>query len=231
MADLVDLERHLGIEFDQPDLLRGALVHRSFVAEHSEAVHNERLEFLGDAVLQLVVTVYLFENHSQLSEGEMAKVRAGLVNGVELAEVARELELGEHLVLGRGELASGGREKESILADAMEAVIAAIYLDQGLEGARRFVLGRWAHRLEARVAAPGKRDYKTRLQEVLARDGRQPRYSISEEGPDHHKVFTATVEVEGEIVGRGTGRSKKEAEQRAAARAIEHGAEGMSSLG
>ena len=221
MADMADLEQSLGATFENPDYLRAALVHRSYVAEHPQAKHNERMEFLGDAVLQLVVTVYLFENHPDLAEGEMAKVRAGLVNGIELADVAREVELGSHLVLGRGELASGGQEKESILADAMEAVIAAIYLDQGFEGARRFILERWAGRIEARVAAPGKRDYKTRLQEVLAQAGNRPRYRIAERGPDHDKIFIALVEVDGDIVGEGTGRSKKEAEQNAAARALE----------
>ena len=224
MAQLADLEGLLGIRFDRPNYLLVALVHRSYVAEHDDAVHNERLEFLGDAVLQMVVTAYLFEHHPELSEGEMAKVRAGLVNGVELAEIAREVELGEHLLLGRGEEASGGREKESILADAMEAVIAAIYLDQGLEGARRFILDRWANRVDARVAAPGRRDYKTRLQEVLAQAAQRPRYRITEQGPDHDKTFTASVEVDGRIVGEGTGRSKKEAEQKAAARALERGA-------
>ena len=221
MDGLDNLQRQLGIQFDQLDRLHSALVHRSYVAEHAAADHNERMEFLGDAVLQLIVTVYLFENHPELSEGEMAKVRAGLVNGVELAEVAREVALGDHLVLGRGEEASGGRQKESILADAMEAVIAAIYLDQGWEGARTFVLERWADRIEARVAAPGRRDYKTRLQEDLARDGLRPRYRVIDQGPDHDKVFTATVEVDGDIIGKGAGRSKKEAEQDAAARALE----------
>jgi ribonuclease-3 len=221
MADLRDLERRLGISFDRPDHLRAALVHRSFVAEHASASHNERMEFLGDAVLQLIVTAYLFDNHPELSEGEMAKVRAGLVNGVELAEIAREIVLGDHLVLGRGEEASGGRQKESILADAMEAVIAAIYLDHGMEGARTFILGRWADRIEARVAAPGKRDYKTRLQEDLAQDGLRPQYRVADQGPDHDKIFTATVEIDGDIVGEGSGRSKKEAEQSAAKRALD----------
>ena len=221
MDALADLQRHLGKAFNRPDYLRAALVHRSFVAEHAEADHNERMEFLGDAVLQLVVTVYLFDHHPELSEGEMAKVRAGIVNGMELAEIAREIALGDHLVLGRGEEASGGREKESILADAMEAVIAAIYLDQGLEGARTFILERWADRLEARVAAPGKLDFKTRFQEALAQDGREPQYRITEKGPDHDKVFTARVEVDRQVVGEGTGRSKKEAEQNAAAQALE----------
>jgi ribonuclease-3 len=223
VAGLADLERYLGAAFEDRNRLRAALVHRSFVAEHAGADHNERLEFLGDAVLQLVVTVYLFEHHPELAEGEMAMVRSGLVNGVELADVAREIELGSHLYLGRGELASGGSDKESILADAMEAVIAALYLDQGFEGARRFILERWADRIEARVAAPGKRDYKTRLQEVLAQVGSLPRYRITEEGPDHDKTFSAVVEVNGGVVGEGTGRSKKEAEQNAAARALESG--------
>ncbi len=221
MAELADLAGNLNLTFGDLDLLRAALVHRSYVAEHSEATHNERMEFLGDAVLQLVITLYLYENHPELSEGEMAKVRAGLVNGLELAEVAREVEIGSHLVLGRGEEASGGRDKESILADAMEAVIAAIYLDKGMEAAGRFILDRWAQRIEARIAAPGKRDYKTRLQEELARDGKRPRYRVTDEGPDHNKVFTATVEVEGEVAGQGTGRSKKEAEQNAAASALD----------
>ena len=131
MVDLADLLRNLGIRFENLEHLRAALVHRSYVAEYHDADHNERMEFLGDAVLQMVITEYLFEHHPELAEGEMAKVRAGLVNGIELADVAREVELGEHLVLSRGERASGGQDKESILADAMEAVIAAIYLDQG----------------------------------------------------------------------------------------------------
>lgn len=222
MTDPADLERLLGVRFNDRDRLEAALVHRSYVAERPGTEHNERMEFLGDAVLQFVVTRYLFDLHPELSEGEMAKVRAGVVNGGELAAVAREIELGRHLILGRGEETSGGRQKESILADAMEAVIAAIYLDRGLEGADRFILGRWSDRLEARVAAPGKRDYKTRLQEVLAQSGRSPDYRVSDQGPDHDKVFTAVVEVEGVIVGEGTGRSKKEAEQNAAARALEH---------
>lgn len=221
MADLAELEEQLGCRFADPDLLRAALIHRSYVAEHPDAEHNERMEFLGDAVLQLVVTVYLFDHHPELSEGEMAKVRAGLVNGIELAAVGREIGLGDYMVLGRGEEASGGRDKESILADAMEAVLAAIYIDQGIEQARRFILQRWAERLEDRVAAPGGRDFKTRLQELLAQDGKRPRYRVDEEGPDHDKLFTATVEVEGSVVGRGSGRSKKEAEQRAASRALD----------
>lgn len=221
MAEVADLADKLNIAFRDLDHLRDALIHRSFVAEHEEASHNERMEFLGDAVLQLVITVYLYENHPELSEGEMAKVRAGLVNRVELAEVAREVGLGDHLVLGRGEEVSGGRTKESILADAMEAVIAAIYLDQDIAAAGRFILDRWSRRIEARIAAPGSRDYKTRLQEKLARDGRRPRYRVTDEGPDHDKLFTAIVEVDGRVVGEGIGRSKKEAEQSAAARALE----------
>lgn len=216
-----DLEEALGCRFENPAALEAALVHRSYVAEHPDAEANERMEFLGDAVLQLIVTAYLFEHHPDLSEGEMAKVRAGLVNGRELAAVAREIGLGRHLKLGRGEEASGGRDKESILADALEAVIAAVYLEMGIEPARRFVLERWAQRVEDRVAAPGRRDYKTRLQEILAAGGRRPVYRVVERGPDHDKLFTATVEVRGETVGRGTGRSKKEAEQAAAAEALE----------
>jgi ribonuclease-3 len=221
MAHLAELAEKLKVSFSDLNQLQAALIHRSFVAEHPEALHNERMEFLGDAVLQLVITLYLFDNHPELSEGEMAKVRAGLVNRAELAEVAREISVGDHLVLSRGEEASGGRTKESILADAMEAVIAAIFLDQGFASAGGFILERWAQRIEARIAAPGRRDFKTRLQEELARDGNRPRYRVTDEGPDHDKTFTATVEVDGRIVGEGTGRSKKEAEQSAAASALE----------
>lgn len=221
MVELADLAKELNVTFNDLDHLRAALIHRSYVAEHPASAHNERMEFLGDAVLQLVITVYLYDHHPESAEGEMAKVRAGLVNRVELAEVAREVGIGDHLVLGRGEEVSGGRAKDSILADAMEAVIAAIYLDQGLEAAARFVLDRWAGRIEARIAAPGKRDFKTRLQEDLAQNGSRPRYRVTDEGPDHDKVFTAVVEVDGEVAGTGSGRSKKEAEQQAAARALE----------
>lgn len=220
MPALEQLAGAIGYGFEDPMHLQTALVHRSFVAENTEHADNERHEFLGDAVLQLVVTDFLFRSFPELPEGKMAKVRAACVNRDVLADVARTLELGEYLHMGRGEIASGGRTKDSILADAMEAVIAAVYLDGGIEATRRMVLTLWEPIIVSRAVEPGRRDYKTRLQEVLAATGQRPAYSVSEEGPDHAKRFTAQVAVNGGVLGSGAGRSKKEAEQAAAEQAL-----------
>jgi ribonuclease-3 len=217
----VDLETALGHRFANRALLDASLVHRSHTAEHPDEPDNERLEFLGDAVLQLVVTDFLYANHGELREGQMAKVRAACVNRDELAAIARSIGLGEHLQLGVGEQQSGGRNKSSILADSMEAVIAAVYLDAGLEAARRCILGLWTDLIEAKALSPGRRDFKTRLQEALAAEGRRPIYVVEGTGPDHDRRFEASVEVEGTVLGVGQGRSKKEAEQEAARVAIE----------
>ncbi len=220
MSALDEFEEALGYRFSNKDLLRQAMVHRSYVAEWPEDDSNERFEFLGDTILQLVVTDFIFKEYPELPEGELAKIRAASVNREVLHEVASELGLGVHLLLGKGEESSGGRDKASILADAMEAVLAAVYLDGGLAVCRRLILQIWEARIRQRSSAPGRRDYKTRLQEALARTGVRPRYKLSSDGPDHEKVFTAAVTVEGEVRGRGKGRSKKEAEQEAAARAL-----------
>ncbi len=221
MADDLDaVELRLGHRFADAALLRLALVHRSFASEYEGEVTNERLEFLGDAVLSLTVAEELYRSWD-LSEGEMAKVRAAVVNEASLAAVARGLGLGEALLLGKGEEASGGRSKASILADAMEAVLGAVFLDGGLDAARRLVRQRWGELLAARADAPGRLDYKTRLQEVLARDGRVPEYEVEGEGPDHAMTFTAQVRIGGEVVSSGSGSSKKRAEQDAARRALE----------
>jgi ribonuclease III len=194
-----------------------ALAHRSWCAENPGTPSNERLEFLGDAVLGLVVTNHLFLSYPDYPEGELAKVRAAVVSSVSLAEVAKELGLGEHLLLGKGEDASGGREKRSILADAVEAVIGAVYLDQGWDVAEDLILGVMGDRLAEAAAGPGGHDYKTRLQELTVRvlDG-IPRYEIDDHGPDHAKRFDAKVFVGETIYGHGDGRSKKQAEQAAA---------------
>jgi ribonuclease-3 len=168
-------------------------------------------------VLGLVVTDHLFRTYPDLPEGELAKVRASLVNSEALAEVAAGLSLGSALLLGKGEAASGGREKPSILADAMEAVIGAVYIDGGWEAAVALVMGLLADRIEEAAAGPGGQDYKTRLQELAARQFEQlPRYEVTDEGPDHAKRFFATVYLGGVDHGRGEGRSKKQAEQAAA---------------
>jgi ribonuclease-3 len=183
----------------------------------SHSGSNERLEFLGDAVLGLVVTDHLFVTYPTMAEGELAKVRASVVNSEALAEVAVSLGLGASLLLGKGEDASGGREKSSILADAMEAVIGAVYLDGGWAAAAPLVMQLLGERIEEAAAGPGGQDYKTRLQELAAREFDQlPRYEVSDDGPDHAKRFFATVLVEGVPRGRGEGRSKKHAEQGAA---------------
>jgi ribonuclease-3 len=211
------LAERLGRRFLDPDLLLRALAHRSWCAETEGAASNERLEFLGDAVLGLVVTDHLFRAYPDLPEGELAKVRSSLVNSEALAEVAGNLDVGDALLLGKGEGASGGREKPSILADAMEAVIGAVYLDGGWEAAAQLVLGLLAERIEEAAAGPGGQDYKTRLQELAARRFEQlPRYEVDDEGPDHAKRFFARVYLTGKLAGRGEGRSKKQAEQAAA---------------
>ncbi len=211
------LERTLGVRFARPELLEAALTHRSYAFEQGTPVNNERLEFLGDAVLGLVVTDLAYREFPEMSEGELAKLRAAIVNMGALAEVARDLGLGDHVRLGRGEEMSGGRGKASILADALEAVLGAIYLDLGLEVARGLIERLFRPRMIAYVRGEGERDFKTMLQELASQDLRAlPEYRITERGPDHEKEFTATVHLAGRAWGTGVGRSKKEAEQQAA---------------
>ncbi len=216
-----DLEAALGYDFADAELLTAALVHRSYSSENVSVPDNERLEFLGDAVLQLVVTEFLFENHSDLAEGEMAKVRAACVNRGVLADLAGALGVGVHVVMSAGEELSGGRSKPSILADAMEAILASIYLDGGLQAAREVIHLHWADLIRAKAEDPGRRDFKTRLQERVAADGLRPEYLVTGTGPDHERQFAAVVLIDGMETGRGTGRSKKEAEQAAAQAALE----------
>ncbi len=199
-----------------------ALTHRSFAFEHDSERNNERLEFLGDAVLGLVVTDLAFRRFPELSEGDLAKLRAATVNMTILAEVAQQVGLGQELLLGKGEEQSGGREKASILGDALEAVIGAIYLDRGVEAVIRLVEQLFWPRMVMYVDGGGERDYKTGLQELAARDpGWVPQYRVDERGPDHAKEFTATVFLGRTAYGTGRGRSKKEAEQEAARTAHE----------
>lgn len=215
--DRARCEERLGWSFRDPQLFDQALAHRSWCAEHPEDASNERLEFLGDAVLGLVVTDHVYAAYPELQEGELAKVRASVVNAEVLAEVAIEVELGPCLRLGKGEDASGGRHKTSILADALEAVIAAVYLDGGIEAARNTVMRLFGARIAGAADGPGGDDYKTRLQELAAqRFDRLPRYSVESEGPDHAKRFYATVTLGGQPRGYGEGGSKKQAEQAAA---------------
>lgn len=214
-----ELATALGVTVDET-LLTQALTHRSYAYENGGLPTNERLEFLGDAVLGIVVTEYLYATYPDLSEGHLAKLRAAVVNAKACADVARSVDLGSFLLLGRGEESSGGRDKSSILADTLEAVIGAVHVSIGLDAAAQLV-HRFFDPLVAEAAALGAGlDWKTSLQELSASLGRGvPVYLVSDSGPDHDKWFTAKVQLGDEVFGYGEGRNKKEAEQQAAATA------------
>ena len=221
IAPLESLDDTLGVAFSDPAMREAALTHRSFAFEQGLTVTNERLEFLGDSVLGLVVTDMAYAEHPDMPEGALAKLRAAIVNMTALAEVARSLRLGDLVLLGKGEEQSGGRDKSSILADALEAVFGAVYLDRGLAVATELIERLFRPRMQAYVRGEGDRDYKTILQELASQALRSmPDYRLEERGPDHEKEFTATVHLGGESMGTGMGRSKKEAEQRAAQEAF-----------
>jgi len=212
-----ELERTLGMRFRDPALLRLALTHRSHAFEAGGLPTNERLEFLGDSVLGLVVTDRIFRSLPEAPEGRLAKIRAAAVNTRSLADVARGLGVGAEVLLGRGEELSGGRDKDSILADTLEAIIGAAYLDGGMDVAMDLVERLFRDLLSEIVDRRGSLDHKTSLQELAAAGvGSVPVYAVTDEGPDHNKAFTAQVEIDGQELGRGVGRSKKEAEQAAA---------------
>ncbi len=212
----------LGVELPE-DLLTLALTHRSYAYENGGLPTNERLELLGDAVLGLVIVEELFRRHPDSSEGDLAKLRNSIVNSQALAGVARGLTesgLGEHLLLGRGEINTGGHAKASILADTLESLLGAIYLQDGLEGARRVILRLFTELLDTAPTLGAALEWKSSLQELTSARGLGvPRYQVSAEGPDHDRRFAAEVFIAGEIYGRGTGRSKKAAETAAAAQA------------
>jgi ribonuclease III len=210
----------LGVELSD-ELLSLALTHRSYAYEHGGLPTNERLEFLGDAVLGLTITDELYHRHPDRSEGDLAKLRASVVNTQALADVARKLcdgGLGVHLLLGRGEANTGGADKSSILADGMESLLGAIYLDHGIDVARDVILRLFGPLLDAAPTLGAGLDWKTSLQELTAARGMgAPSYVVTSTGPDHDKEFTAVVVVAETEYGTGVGRSKKEAEQKAAA--------------
>ncbi|BAG18737.1 ribonuclease III [Streptomyces griseus] len=210
------LEGRLGYHLESALLVR-ALTHRSYAYENGGLPTNERLEFLGDSVLGLVVTDTLYRTHPDLPEGQLAKLRAAVVNSRALAEVGRGLELGSFIRLGRGEEGTGGRDKASILADTLEAVIGAVYLDQGLSAASELVHRLFDPLIDRSSNLGAGLDWKTSLQELTASESLGvPEYLVTETGPDHEKTFTAAARVGGVSYGTGTGRSKKEAEQQAA---------------
>jgi ribonuclease III len=213
----------LGHEFGDISLLQHALAHRSWCGEQEGgAPSNERLEFLGDAVLGLVVARYSYERYPNFPEGMLAKVRSAVVNSRVLAQVAEHLGVGEVLLLGRGEEASGGRTKASILADAFEAILGAVYLDAGWDAAELLVLRELRDAITRAGKEPDDFDHKSRLQEKSVHDGEgTPRYVVVGSGPDHERAYVAEVYVAGQLLGAGVGRSKKDAEQEAARNAWE----------
>lgn len=226
MDTLHQLEEKLDYHFHDPALLRGALYHSSYANEHRNLGirSNERLEFLGDAVLGFVSAEFLYGKHPDLPEGELTRIRAALVCEESLYEVAKTLHLGEWLMLGRGEESGGGRQRPSILADAVEAVLAAVYLDGGIDKARALIHRILLNKEQEEVVESRRRDCKTELQELVQRKPNQVLHYelVSESGPDHAKEFAVAVSLNGQVVGLGSGHSKKEAEQSAARAALEH---------
>ena len=220
------LEKKLGYVFRDPALLQAALYHSSYANEHRGAhiASNERLEFLGDAVLGFVTAEHLYKRHPDLPEGDLTRIRAALVCEESLHEVAQTLSLGDHLCLGKGEEQGGGRRRPSILADATESVFAAVYLDGGIEAARELIHRVLLDKEREELVEERRRDYKTELQELVQRRPEQVlRYEMTgTSGPDHDRVFSFRVLLNGQVAGTGEGRSKKEAEQAAARCALEH---------
>ena len=216
------LQQNLNYEFKNINLLKNALTHSSYANEMRSSSSNERLEFLGDSVLSIIVSDYLYDRYPNLPEGELTRKRAALVCEKSLCGFSRELKIGEYLLLGKGEENNGGRERDSILADAFEAVLAALYLDGGMEVAKNHVM-RFVLRDEKNHTEAAFKDYKTLLQEIIQRN---PEESVTyiltdEKGPDHNKEFTVEVRLNSNTIGTGVGKNKKQAEQMAAKQALE----------
>lgn len=221
--DLKSLEENIGYTFKNKDLLKKALTHTSYAYEH-KLESNEKLEFLGDSILEFVSSKYLFDKFSNLKEGEMTKVRATVVCEKSLYKIAKLHNFSDFLYLGKSEIVTGGKNRPAILADSVEAVIAAIYLDGGLEPVEKFIISNLSEEIELATKHVGDKDYKTVLQEKLQKHGEvKIEYEIIKEfGPDHDKSFIAEVKCNGKILATGEGKSKKEAQMQAAKKALEN---------
>lgn len=219
---LKEIEENLGVYFNNASLIKTALTHSSFGNQFKEAEYNERLEFLGDSVLQLCITEYLFNNFKNKSEGELTKIRSLIVCENSLYEIAKKLHLGEYIRMSKGEELTGGRERISIQADAVEAVIAAVYLDKGIGFVRDFILLHFEDTIRKAINNEIILDFKTKLQELLQKDGEVLIHYelIKHEGPPHRRKFFTNVCIDGKVMGEGSGYSKKEAEQNAAKEAL-----------
>lgn len=220
-----EIEKIIGYKFKTPAFLYEALTHSSYSNERrsQDVKNNERLEFLGDSVLSIVISDYLFNNYTELPEGELTKIRSKIVCESTLGECSKRIKLGSFMLFGKGEEMTGGRERTSILADAFEALIAAIYMDGGLEKSKEFILTQMKDKIEDSVQGKVFLDYKTHLQEIVQvnKDNKITYEIINEEGPDHCKVFHTHVKLNEKTIGVGVGRSKKESEQEAAKMALE----------
>lgn len=231
MSRISDLQRSISYRFSSPELLEQSLIHKSYANENKVPSHNERMEFLGDAVLNLVVSEYLMKTCPESPEGDLSRFRAAVVSEPALASIARSLGLGSYILLGRGEEQTGGRDKDSLLADCLEALIASIYMDGSKEAAQAFIIRFFEETIKKTCASGGSFDYKTQLQELCQDRLKQlPEYRVvSESGPDHQKQFAVEVWIKGRLTGSGAGKSKKEAEQRAAKEALANLSQNMPS--
>ncbi len=222
MLPLLAIQERIAHRFDKLELLERALTHKSYANENRVSAHNERLEFLGDAVLNLVISEYLMRICPDSTEGDLSRLRAAVVSEPTLAAVARQIGIGSYILLGRGEEQTGGRDKDSLLANCLEAIIASIYLDAGKPEAEAFIIRFFEGMVKNTCSSRSTLDFKTELQELFQDRLKQlPEYRVvSETGPDHQKQFTVELSVKGEVYGRGIGKSKKEAEQKAAKEAL-----------
>ena len=214
--DLKIFEKNIGYSFKDIEHLKTALTHKSFIDEEPTSPTNQRYEFIGDTILDFDLSLFLFDNYPNLDEGSLTKIRSGAVDQNALVNLAKEINIGKFLFMSKPEESTGGRDKSSILEDAVEALIAAIYFDGGLEEVNKFI-SKFIYPLIDKLSKnPGQKDYKTRLQEYYAKKGQKVTYTAKSEGPDHNKQFNAQVILENKIIGKGIGKSKKNAEQMAA---------------
>ena len=214
--NLKTFEKNIGYSFKDIEHLKIALTHKSFIDEEPTSPTNQRYEFIGDTILDFDLSLFLFDNYPNLDEGSLTKIRSGAVDQNSLVNLAKEIDIGKFLFMSKPEESTGGRDKSSILEDAVEALIAAIYFDGGLEEVNKFI-SKFIYPLIDKLSKnPGQKDYKTRLQEYYAKKGQKVTYTAKSEGPDHNKQFNAQVILENKIIGKGIGKSKKNAEQMAA---------------
>ena len=218
--DLRKLEKTIEYKFNNQKYLKIALTHKSYLDEQSEYLSNQRYEFLGDTILDFDLTIYLFNNFPDLDEGNLTKIRSSAVDQESLVKLGNKINIGKYLFLSKAEDSSGGRNKKSIIEDSVEALIAAIYFDGGLENVNKFVSKFIYPNIKELSEDPGKKDYKTRLQEYFAKIGKKVSYENTSTGPDHSKEFSSTVLLSEKVIGSGTGKSKKSAEQMAAKDAL-----------